>query len=106
MKIVEDITYNLDDIIDQIKEAFGFIYNETDDHSGYITLDSQSDLNLVFNEEEKRLDSATISLSTDEIDITDSSVTASTLVSSIESAMQVVDLVKRMLGGDDYDEDT
>ena len=106
MKIVEDITYSLDDIVDQIKESFGFIYNETDDHSGYITLDSQSDLNLVFNEEEKKLDSAIISLSSNEVDITDSSVAASTLISSIESAVQVVDLIERMLGGDDYDEDT
>lgn len=105
MKIVEDITYSISDIINQIKEAFGFIYNEDTDHSGYIYLDDRTTLNLIFNEQERQLDSATIDMPS-EIDLTDNSVSASTLTSSIESAIQVVDLIKRMLGGDDYDEDT
>lgn len=105
MKIVEDITYNLDDIISQIKESFGFIYNETDDHSGYIILDRQATLRLVFNEDETKLDSAIIEVP-GEIDLTNSTVSASTLTASVEAATQIVDLIKKMLGGDTDDEDT
>lgn len=105
MKIVEDITYSLDDIISQIKESFGFIYNETDDHSGYIILDSQSTLNLVFNEDESGLDSAVVKIP-EEIDLTDSTVIASTLTASVEAATQIVDLIKKMFGGDTNDENT
>lgn len=105
MKIVEDITYSLDDIIRQIKESFGFIYNETDDHSGYIILDRQATLRLLFSEDGSKLDSAIVEVP-EEIDLTNSTVSASTLTASVEAATQIVDLIKKMLGGDTDDEDT
>lgn len=98
MKIIEDITYSLDDIIDQIKKEFGFIYTEISDHEGYVILGNTIKLNLVFNEEEKRLDHAKLSFPTKVLDLADSTTAAELYSSGIESSIQIVDLVNRMLG--------
>lgn len=101
MQIIEDITYSIDDIIDQIKETFGFIYNEVSDHEGYILLGSKIKLNIVFNEEVRKLDEAVIEFPKDKVDISESTSTVDIYSSSIESSVQIVDLIKRMLGQED-----
>lgn len=98
MKIIEDITYSIDDIAEQIRQTFGFEYISADDNEGYIVLSSQVELELVFNEQERKLDSALVRLPTNTMDLTDNTVAADTYTSSIESAVQIIDLIKRMLG--------
>lgn len=104
MQIIEDITYSISDIINQIQEVYGFTYVEVDDYTGYVVLDNKTTLNIEFNEEEKKLNSAVIELSDNIIDITDSSTTAEVCMSSIESATQVVSLIQRMLNNKSEDD--
>lgn len=107
MTIIEDITYSLDDVVSQIKDTFGFIYTETSDHEGYILLGSGVRLSLKFLEEEKGLDFAILKFPELSFDLVESPTTADTYASSIESAVQIVDLIKRMLnGGGDGDQDS
>lgn len=106
MKIIEDITYSIDDIVDQINSSFGFSYVEDSDHEGYILLGNNIRLDLVFNEDERKLDSAKLSFPSDVIELSKSQTQADIYSSSIESSVQIVDLVNRMLGGNQNDEDT
>lgn len=103
MIIIEDITYSIDDIVDQIKSEFGFVYTEIDDHRGYIVLGNQIKLNLEFNEDVKKLDSAKIKFPTSSLDLAEGTTAAELYSSSIESALQIVDLINRMLGSDQDD---
>lgn len=106
MTIIEDITYSLDDVISQIKSTFGFIYTETSDHEGYILLGSGVRLSLKFFEEEKGLESAIIKFPDISYDLIESPATSDTYSSGIESAVQIVDLINRMLssGGEEEDD--
>lgn len=104
MQIIEDITYSITDVINQIQEVYGFTYVEVNDHTGYVVLDNKTTLNIEFNEEEKKMDSAIIELSDNIIDITDSLTTADVYMSSIESATQIVSLIHRMLGNKSEDD--
>lgn len=106
MKIVEDITYSLEDIINQIKDTFGFIYNEIDDSSGYIILGNKVKLNVKFNEDERKLDSAIIEFPKSQVEVAESTLNADIYSSGIESALQIVDLIKRMLGDEKSNENT
>lgn len=101
MKIIEDISYSIDDIIDQVKTTYGFVYIEVDDYSGYILLDNRVRLDIEFDEDKKELDSAILNFSDTALDLTDNTVQADIYQSSIESAVQVVNLIKIMLGEDD-----
>lgn len=106
MKIIEDISYSIDDIIDQIKTTYGFVYVETSDHSGYVLLDNKIRLNIEFNEDERKLDSVILNFSDTTIDLTDNTIQADIYQSSIESAVQIVNLIKLMLGeSESNDED-
>lgn len=98
MKIIEDITYSIDDIIDQIQDTFGFVYTEDTDHSGYIVFGSGLRLEIEFDEEEKRLSKAILKLPSNEIDFTSGESVADIYSASIESSSQVIDLIVRMLG--------
>lgn len=98
MKIVEDISYSIKDIVNQIKDSFGFIYVEDTDHSGYIVLGSGVKLEIVFDEDEKKLNRASLNLPKKEIDFVKDQNRAEIYSSSIESSIQIVDLIKRMLG--------
>lgn len=106
MKIIEDITYSIDDIIDQIDKTFGFVYTEINDHEGYIILGSKIKMVFKFNEDERKLDSSIIEFPEKEIDLVKSPATADIYASSIESAVQVIDLINRMLGGSSNDTDS
>lgn len=99
MKIVEDISYDIQDVIDQIKDSFGFIYIKDTDSSGYIVLGSKVKLEIVFDEDEKKLNRASLILPSKEVDFVKDHNRAEVYSSSIESASQVVDLITRMLGG-------
>lgn len=98
MKIIEDISYSIDDIINQIRQTFGFSYVELNDHTGYLRLDNKITLNLEFNEDVRVLDSAVVEFKSPLLDITTNTVTAEVYQSCIESAIQIVDLINRMLG--------
>ena len=98
MKIIEDISYSIDDIINQIRQTFGFSYVELNDRTGYIRLDNKITLNLEFNEDVRVLDSAVVEFKSPLLDITTNTVTAEINQSCIESAIQIVDLISRMLG--------
>lgn len=108
MKIIEDITYSIDDVVDQINRTFGFTYDPRSDHEGSITLGSKIKLDIVFEENERKLKSAQLVFPTDTLDFTENAVVADTYTSSIESATQIVDLIKRMLssGGTESDKNS
>ena len=106
LKIIEDITYSIDDIIDQIDKTFGFVYTEINDRKGYIVLGNKIKLTLEFNEDDRKLDSSVLKFPDQEIDFIKSPTTADIYASSIESAVQIVDLVNRMLGGSSDDSDS
>lgn len=106
MKIIEDITYSIDDIVGQINSSFGFSYVEDSDYKGYILLGNNIRLDIVFNEVERKLDSAKILFPSDEIELTKSQSQADIYSSSIESSIQIVDLINRMLGGNSNDENS
>lgn len=95
--LIEDIDFSLDDIIDQLKETFGFIYIENDDTSGYIMLSAKVKLSLQFNDDLTRLESAVLDLPESSIDLVDSPATADTYSSCIESSQECIDLINRML---------
>lgn len=105
VKIVEEITYSIEDIISQIEDTFGFIYTEISTSSGYVILGEGIKLNIEFNEDERKLDSAVIEFPKSEIDLAESTLNADIYSSGIESALQIVYLIKRMLG-DEANENT
>lgn len=98
MQIIEEITYSLDDIINQIKETFGFIYNSTGDSEGYILIGSGVRLSLKFFEEKRGLKSAVLKFPDISYDLVKSPATSDLYLSGVESAVQIVDLINRMLG--------
>lgn len=98
MKIIEDIRYDLEDIIKQIKVDFGFVYKAKDDTSGTINLGGGYFLDLSFSEG-PTLMSAIMKFPTSSLDITKSTVALDMVSSCSESAAQVVDLIKRMTDG-------
>lgn len=99
MTIIEDINYSIEDVIDQIKETFGFIYTRSSDTSGFILLGSGVRLEIEFKDEGKGLESALIKFPRKEFDLAESSAMADLYSSCIESAVQIVDLINRMIGG-------
>lgn len=103
MKIVEDINYSLDDIKDQIRDTYGFEYIESDTDSGYILLSKGLELRLSFDMDQRELSSAKILLPSSVIDVSQGT-TADIYSSSIESAVQIVDLINRMLKGEEKDQ--
>lgn len=103
MKIIEDISYSIDDILDQIKETLGFSYIPTNDHQGYIILGTKVKLMISFFEETKGLESATIVFPSSSFDFVSSPSTSDIYLSCIESAGQIVDLINRMLGSGGQD---
>lgn len=103
LKIIEDIAYSIDDIIDQIDKTFGFVYTKINSQKGYIILGNRVKLTLEFNEDDRKLDSAVLKFPSQEIDFIKSPATADIYASSIESAVQIIDLVNRMLGGNSDD---
>lgn len=105
MRIIEDITYSIDDIIDQINSQLGFSYVDTSDHEGYILIGNGMKLSLTFDEFEKQLNSAEFSLPNQSFDLVESPATTDIYASGLESASQIVDLINRMLGGSSDDED-
>lgn len=102
MIVIEDISYSIDDIVDQINNEFGFsfIKEGEDDSQGTILLANGVKLYIKFNESERKLDSAEIGFPSMRIDISDSQSAAELYSESIESAIQIVDLIKRMLGSE------
>lgn len=102
MKIVEDINYSLDDIKDQIRDTYGFEYIESDTDSGYILLSKGLELRLSFDMDQRELSSAKIILPGPVIDVSQGTA-ADIYSSSIESAVQIVDLINRMLKGEEKD---
>lgn len=99
MRIVEEINYSIDDIIDSINDELGFAYIKTTDSKGYINLGQGIKINIEFNEAERKLDKFELSFPRKDVDMTNSCTTAELYSSSIESAVQVIDLIKIKLGG-------
>lgn len=106
MTIIEDITYDLDDIINQIQDSFGFVYTSTNGHEGYIILSTNIKLVLDFNENTRKLDRATLVFPDSSIDYIKNESKSDIYLSCIESSAQIVDLIKRMLGEDKDDKDS
>lgn len=105
MTIIEDITYSLDDVIEQIKTTYGFIYTETSDHEGYILLGSGVRLSLIFFEEKKGLESAMLKFPEISYDLVKTPTTSDLYAAGIESAVQIVDMINRMLNSGDEKDD-
>lgn len=106
MKIVEDISYNIDDVISQINDSFGFRYVEETDHTGYIILSRGIRLIIEFNESERKLDTAELLFPESRLDLVKDRNQVEIYASSIESATQIVDLILRMLGDSSDDQNT
>lgn len=99
MKIVEDISYSIDDIIDALNDELGLSYIKSTDNKGYINLGKGIKLVIVFNEDEMKLDSVRLEFPTSRLDMTDNYTEAELYSSSIETSCQAIDIVKRMTGG-------
>lgn len=97
MVVLEDNSYTLEDIINQIKKDFGFIYTKTSDYGGYILLTEDVTLRLSFNDNLTELTSALVELPSNNIDLTDSTLESDLILSVLESANQIVNLIKTKL---------
>ena len=103
MRIYERNDYGLDEIINQIKTDFGFIYTKTDELTGYIVLGEGTQLNLTFDIDNK-LENATLQFPSNSLDLTDGNIKAEIYLSSIDSSLQIVNLIKQMTGEEGYNE--
>lgn len=103
MKIIEDISYSIDDVVERINDDYGFTYTEETPSTGYIILGNGIRLEVEFEEEERKLKSALLKFPDHVIDLVKSQTTAELYATSIESASQIVDLINLMLGGGNED---
>lgn len=107
MKIVENINYSIDDVIDAVNDELGFSYIRSSDSSGYINLGKGIKVLISFNPDRRELESIRLSFPEKIISLLDSNVQAELYSSTIESAVQISDLIKSMLGkGEIESEDT
>lgn len=104
MRIYERNDYGLDEIINQIKTDFGFIYTKDTETSGYILLGEETKLMLEFDRDDT-LNKASIVFPSNTVDITVGNIKAEVYASSIEASLQIVDLIKQMTGEEGYNEE-
>ena len=99
MKIIEDIKYNIEDIISQIKSDLGFEFTTTDDRNGYVDFGSGLKLFISFTDDGSKIKSAMMKFPSVSYDLVKSPGNSDLYSSCIESSVQIVDLINRMLGG-------
>lgn len=101
MRIIEDISYSIDDMIDAINEELGFAYIKSSEDTGYINLGQGIKLEFEFNTHKP---SVTLVFPNKEINVTKSVNMMELYSSAIESTAQILDVIDRMTPGHE-DED-
>lgn len=96
MRIIEDINYSLDDIIEAIDDELGFAYIKSSESEGYINLGKGIRLEFEFNAHKP---SVVLVFPDNEINVTENVNVMELYSSAIESTAQIMDVVDRMVGG-------
>lgn len=96
MRIIEDIEYSIDDMIDAINEELGFAYVKSSDSTGYINLGKGIKLEFEYNGHKP---SVTLVLPSREINVTESVQMMELYSVAIESTAQILDVIDRMTVG-------
>lgn len=96
MRILEDneLNYSIDDIVDAISGDVGFSMVKTTDTKGYFMLGSQIKLSVNFDNDGEI--TAELNLPSEDYDMTEGYSQVEMISTAIESAVQIVEIIRRM----------
>lgn len=105
MRILEEneINYNIEDIINAVNDELGFSMIRTSDSTGDFRLGSGIKLSVNFDNDIK----VVLKFPSDEVDMSESYSQSESYSTAIESAQEIVDIIRRMTGeGEESDENS
>ena len=101
MRIIEDIEYSIDDMIDAINEELGFAYIKSSEDTGYINLGQGIKVEFEFRSHKP---SVVLVFPDNEINVTKNVNVMELYSSAIESTAQILDVIDRMTVGHDSED--
>lgn len=103
MKILEEneLNYSLEDIIDAINDELGFSFVKSSPSKGYFMMGNKINVYVDFSDEI----SVKIRFPQDEINMVEDEVLAEAYATAIESTSQIIDIINRMTGEIDQNDE-